>query len=217
MALVEIQGGFFDEASHGYYDEKGGWVPSTTQILSLVGMSDFSMVPREVLEAKRKIGSEVHDLCATIDKFGAIDPSWIPQECQCYMDAYQLFRYEHNFEPIVELVEKPIIITVHGMRVGVTPDAPGRMNGIDATLERKCVEAPQASWAVQTAFQEFARYKSSRCGRSQRFALQLKKNGRYRIDQHTKHDLDASRAIAFLTTVYARLDSGQKLWEELNG
>lgn len=213
MALIEIEGGWYEPDSHGYYSKDGKFVPSVTQIIGLVGLSDYSMVPRETLEAKRRIGSEVHELCATIDKYGAVDPSWVPDECRCYLDAYQLYRYEHHFEPEAALVEKPIIASVHGMLFGVTPDAPGKLNGIDAILERKCVEAPQASWAVQTAFQEFARYKSSRCGRSQRFALQLKKNGKYRIDQHTKHDLDASRAIAFLTTVYARLDSGQKIWE----
>lgn len=215
MALIPIQGGFYDEASHGYYNPAGGWVPSVTQILSLVGLSDYSMVPRETLERKRKIGSEVHELCATIDKYGAIDPSWISEDCQPYMTAYQLFRHEHHFEPDAALVERPIIACVHGMLFGVTPDAPGKLRGIDAILERKCVEAPLGAWAVQTCFQEMARYGSNRCGRSQRFALQLKKNGKYRIDAHTDHARDASRAIAFLTTVYARLDDGQKLWEEL--
>jgi len=215
MALMNIEGGFYDEASHGYYGPDGKWLPSATQVLGLIGMSDYSMVPRDILEAKRRIGSEVHDLCATIDKFGAIDPSWVPDECKCYVDAYQLYRHEHNFVPDAALVEKPIIVSVHGMLVGVTPDAPGKLNNIDAILERKCVEAPAAAWRVQTAYQEFARYKTAKCGRSQRFALQLKKNGRYRIDAHTDHDKDCSRAIAFLTTVYARLEVGQKLWEEV--
>lgn len=213
--LITIDGGFFSPSTHAYYGPTGNFVPSATQVLSLVGMSDYSMVPREKLEAKRKIGSEVHDLCATIDKYGAIDPSWVPDECKCYVDAYQLYRNEHNFVPDAELVEKPIIVSVHGMLVGVTPDAPGKLNNIDAILERKCVEAPAAAWRVQTAYQEFARYKSAKCGRSQRFALQLKKNGKYRIDTHTNHDKDCSRAIAFLTTVYARLESGQRLWEDL--
>jgi hypothetical protein len=215
VATIAIDGGFYNEESHGYYDPKGKFVPSATQILQLVGLSDYSMVPPEVLENKRRIGSEVHDLCASIDKYGDIDPSWVSEECFPYVKAYQCFRHDHNFEPEVELVEKPIIVSVHGMLYGVTPDAPGKLRGMDATLERKCVEAAQASWAVQTALQEFARYRTSRCGRSQRFALQLKKDGSYRINPHTNHNLDESRAIAFLTTVYARLDAGQKLWEIL--
>lgn len=215
MALEKIAGGWFDPVSHGYYNEDGTWCPSATQIMTLVGLSDYSMIPREVLEAKRLIGTEAHELCATIDKYGAIDPSWVSNGARPYVTAYELFRHEKNFEPHPEWVEKPMIVSVHGMFYGVTPDAFGKLNGVDAILERKCVEAPQASWAVQTALQEFAIYKSTRCGRAQRFALQLRKNSRYKIDPHTNHHQDASRAVAFLTTIYARLDAGQKLWEEL--
>lgn len=213
--LIPISGGFYSAENHAYYDPSGKWTPSVTQVMQLCGLSDYSMIKPEVLENKRRIGSEVHALCADIDKYGAIDPIWVTEECKPYVDAYLLYRHEHNFEPQADLVEKPIIACVHGMAFGCTPDAPGKLNGIDAILERKCVEVPQGAWAVQTAFQEFARYKSNRCGRSQRFALQLKKNGTYRVNPHTNHDLDCSRAIAFLTTVYARLDAGQKLWEEL--
>jgi len=82
MALVAIQGGWYDAASHGYYDEKGKWVPSVTQILSLCGLSDYSRVNPEVLEAKRAIGNEVHDLCATIDKYGCIDMDWVSESAK---------------------------------------------------------------------------------------------------------------------------------------
>lgn len=215
MALVVIDGGFYDAETHGYYGPDGKFVPSATQILTLIGLSDFSMVRPEVIQAKREIGLEAHDLCATIDMHGDIDPSWISERTLPYVTAYQLFRREKHFVPHPEWVEKPMIACVHGMRYGVTPDAFGKLDGYDAILERKCVEAPQASWAVQTALQEMAIYKANHCGRAQRFALQLKKNSRYHIDPHHNHALDCSRAIAFLTTIYARLDAGQKLWEKL--
>jgi len=215
MALVAIQGGWYDAASHGYYDEKGKWVPSVTQILSLCGLSDYSRVNPEVLEAKRAIGNEVHDLCATIDKYGCIDMDWVSESAKPYVEAYQLFREQRRFVPDADKVEVPIIACVGGMAFGCTPDAPGMLDGYAAILERKCVQAPLASWAVQTAFQEFALHKTSFCGRTQRFALQLKKNGRYRIDSHEDHKKDASRAIAALTIVYARIDCGEKVWESL--
>ena len=215
MALVAIDGGYYDAETHGYYDEKGKWVPSVTQVLSLCGLSDYSMVNRDVLEAKRAIGNEVHDLCATIDKFGAIDPDWISESAKPYVEAYQLFREQRRFVPDVTKVEVPMIASVFGMSYGVTPDCFGKLDGYDAVLERKCVEASQTSWAAQTCLQEMALYGSTFCGRAQRFALQLRKNGRYHIDSHQNHKKDATRAIAFLTTVYARLDDGQKLWEIL--
>jgi hypothetical protein len=215
MALIAIQGGFYDAETHGYYDPDGKWVPSATQVLSLCGLSDYSMVNPEVLAAKRAIGNETHDLCATIDKFGCIDPDWISESAKPYMEAYQLFREQRRFVPDVAKVEVPIIASVGGMLFGCTPDSPGKLDGYDAILERKCVAAPMACWATQTALQEFALYKSSFCGRAQRFALQLKKNGKYHIDEHGDHKKDAARALAVLTVVYARIDSGERVWEKV--
>jgi hypothetical protein len=215
MALVAIQGGWYDAESHGYYGPDGKWVPSATQVLSLCGLSDYSMVNPEVLAAKRAIGNETHDLCATIDKYGTIDPDWISESAKPYVEAYQLFREQRRFVPAADKVEVPIIACIAGMLVGVTPDAPGKLDGYDAILERKCVAAPMSSWAVQTAIQEMALFKTMHCGRTQRFALQLKKTGKYRIDAHDNHKLDAQRAISALVIVYARIDSGEKVWESL--
>lgn len=215
MALVAIEGGFYDHESHAYYDAGGKFVPSVTQIIGLVGLSDYSMVPKETLEAKRRIGHEVHALCADFDKDGFVDPSWASDEARPYLDAYLSFREQRRFKPDIEKVEVPLIAEVCGFKFGVTPDAAGELDGHAAILERKCVAAPLASWAIQTAFQEFALYKSSFCGRTQRFALQLKKDGKYKVDPHTNHKTDASRAIAALTIVWARIDSGEKVWEKV--
>jgi len=215
MALEKIDGGWYDPKSHGYYGHDGKWIPSATQLLGLVGFSDYSMVKPEVLERKRLIGSEVHGHCAGIDKYGDVDPSWISDDAKPYVEAYQLFRHQRNFEPDPEWIEKPIIANVHGYKFGVTPDACGRLDGFDAILERKCVQAAKPVWAVQTALQEFGRYGTRSLGRSQRFALQLLENGKYKIDPHTDNALDEHRAISALVVVYARLDAGQKLWEQV--
>ncbi len=211
--LVSIPRGFYSGSAHAYYDENGKWVPSATQVLNLVGLSDYSRVKPEVLEAKRAIGHEAHALCAEFDINDFVDPSWASDAAAPYLKAYLKFREERRFVPDKTKVEKPMIAVIHGMPVGVTPDAPGTLDGYAAILERKCVEASQSSWAVQTALQEMAIYGTNFCGRAQRFALQLKKNGTYKIDPHHDHKRDASRAIACLTTVYMRLDEGQRLWE----
>lgn len=214
MALEKIDGGWYTQPHH-YYGPDGKWIPSATQLLGLVGFSDYSMVKPEVLERKRLIGSEVHGHCAGIDKYGDVDPSWISDDAKPYVEAYQLFRHQRKFEPDPDWVERPVIVSIYGMLVGVTPDACGKLDGFDAVLERKCVAAPQACWSIQTALQEFARYKAPRIGRAQRFAVQLLDNGKYKLDPHPNHCLDESRAIAALTVVYARLDDGQKLWEQV--
>ncbi len=215
MALEKITGGFFDSTTHGYYSPSGSWVPSITQVLALAGYSDYDHIDPSVLERKRLLGTEAHDHCATIDKYGDVDPSWISEECRCYVDAYRLFRHQRNFIPDVNWVEKPIIASIYGMLIGMTLDVAGKLDGFDAILERKCVEAPQACWAVQTCLQEMGRFNSNTVGRAQRFALQMKKDGTYRINPHQNHHLDQSRAVGALVTCYGRLDCGQKLWEKV--
>jgi hypothetical protein len=216
MAAIKITGGWYDDESHhGYYSESGRWIPSATQLLGLAGFSDYSMVPPEVLERKKVIGKEAHSHCANIDMYGDVDPSWVSDDAKPYVEAYQLFRHQHNFTPDPQWVETPVIVDIFGMQFGVTPDAIGKLGKFDAILERKCVNAPQASWSIQTALQEFARFKASHIGRAQRFAVQLLDTGKFKLDPHMNHSQDESRAIAALTVIYARLDDGQKLWEQV--
>jgi hypothetical protein len=91
----------------------------------------------------------------------------------------------------------------------------GKLDKYDAILERKCVAASKPAWQVQTALQEMARFGTTSVGRAQRFALQLLENGKYKLDPHTNGTLDAFRAISALAVVYMRLDSGEKLWEQV--
>lgn len=213
MALTKIDGGWYDAESHGYYGPDGKWLPSATQVLGLVGFSNYSMVKPEVLERKRLIGSEAHDHCASIDLYGDVDPTWISDEARPYVDAYRLFRHQRNFVPDPEWVERPVIVEIYGMRVGVTGDVFGKLDGYDAILERKCVAAPQPAWAVQTCLQEFARFKAKHIGRAQRFAVQLLDTGKFKLAPHLNHGIDEFRAISALAVVYMRLDSGERLWE----
>jgi hypothetical protein len=216
MALVKIDGGWFDPESHGYYGIDGKWVVSATQLLKLTGYSDYSHIDPEVLRNKAEIGSEAHEIAAMIDRYGLdIDPTWITERSKPYVDAYIKFRNDKNFVPDPEWIEKPIIACIHGMKIGITLDVFGKLDGYDAILERKCVETPMAAWAIQTCLQEMGKYKSNSVGRAQRFALQMKKDGTYRMNPHTNHTLDQSRAIGALVTVYGRLDCGQKLWEQV--
>jgi hypothetical protein len=218
MALTKIDGGWYESGTsedprHLYYDEAGKWLPSATQLLSLVGYSDYSRVPAATLERKRVIGKEAHDHCASIDLYGDVDPSWISDEARPYVEAYQLFRHQRRFVPDPEWVERPVITEIYGMRVGVTCDVFGKLDGYDAVLERKCVAVAKEAWAVQTALQELARFKGKHLGRAQRFAVQLLDTGKFKLAPHLNHGIDEFRAISALAVVYMRLDSGEKLWE----
>ena len=74
--------------------------PSVTQLLQESKLIDYSMVPKEVLEKKRILGTRVH--AATIllddcnfdeDHFNAEFPECIP-----YLEAYRNFRIIEKFE-----------------------------------------------------------------------------------------------------------------------
>jgi hypothetical protein len=101
------------------------------------------------------------------------------------------------------------------MSIGLKPDCFGKIGRYDAVVELKAASSVQASWSIQTAFQELAIYKSQHVGRARRYALQLFKDGRYKLHPHENHQEDEEVGISALKTIHWRLRKGQKLWEVL--
>lgn len=215
MALQAINGGFYDASVHAYYGPDGCFVPSVTQVIKLVGLSNYDHVRPDVLQAKSELGTEVHDLTVLKDKYGSLDPTWISERAKPHFAAYEQFVHEKHFIPDPAWTERPIIATIYGMRVGVTPDRFGKLADVPTVIELKCVESPLDSWGFQTAIQEMAILGTQHLGRLQRMALQLPKKGKYKLDPHTNHAKDASVAIAALTVVWARITSGERVWERI--
>jgi len=216
MALIEIDGGYFDgDGRHDYYDAGKSWIPSCTQILKLQGLTSYEGIAPEVLEEASRRGTEVHELTDAYDRFdGDIDPAWITPTAEPYFNAYRRFLKETGFVSDKAWIERSMVTKIYGMALGIKPDRRGRIDGTDCVLEIKCTASEQKSWAFQTASQEMAILNTQRCGAMRRHALWLRKNGTYRLIPYTNHHYDASQFIAALSNVYARLDAGQKLWEK---
>ncbi|TBR16981.1 hypothetical protein EPO66_03635 [bacterium] len=106
----------FDKDSHSY-KLNGVVIPSVTQILQKVGISDFSMVPADRLESARKFGSAVHLACELFDK-GTLDECALDSNLWPYLDAWVSFKKEYALEFIS--IEKPITSVIY--RVAGTPD-----------------------------------------------------------------------------------------------
>ena len=140
MALVKIDGGWFDPESHGYYGLDGKFVPSVTQVLKLTGLSNYDFVNPEVLKAKAELGTEVHGLTVLKDQMGDLDPTWIGERAVPYFAAYEQFVHEKHFVPDPEWTERSVIATIYGMKVGVTPDRFGKLAKTDTVIELKCVD-----------------------------------------------------------------------------
>lgn len=84
----------FDEATHTYtYNDKV--VPSVTQIIKAAGMSDWSMVKPDVLEAARNRGVAVHKMIelhvADTLSYGDLDQALLP-----YLEAWLAFEREND-------------------------------------------------------------------------------------------------------------------------
>lgn len=172
----------FEVDTHAYYDEGGARVLSVTQALKLAGMVSYDHVPPAVLENARRRGVLVHELCAEIDKGVEVDACFdIPEPIVPYVDAYRLFVEESGFEVDPENVERRRIVTVANMRVAMTPDCTGILNGIPVVIDRKTCEAFHPSWGPQTAAYESGLPRPARFRSYDRFALQLRRNGRYKL------------------------------------
>lgn len=85
----------FDEASHTY--TLGGVVmPSVTQVLA--PLSDFSKVPRHVLERARQRGTAVHRACE-LYLLGDLDETSLDEEIAPYYYQFRRFLRESGFRP----------------------------------------------------------------------------------------------------------------------
>lgn len=82
----------FDAATHTYRTG-GRVVKSVTQILEYVGISDWSVVPRDVLQHAQDRGTAVHQACWYDDQ-NDLDPDSLDPEVVPYLQAWQKFRAE---------------------------------------------------------------------------------------------------------------------------
>ena len=111
----------FDDASHTY--RVGGAVkPSVTQVLGK--LSDFSMVPPDVLAAACERGTIVHKLCEYHD-LNDLDPESIGEWWK-YLDAWINFCADYKAEWVH--IEQPMFSHRYGY--AGTPDRAGFLKGI---------------------------------------------------------------------------------------
>lgn len=210
-----IQGGWFDDEQHRYFDANGNFVPSLTQILKWQGFVDYSAVDDEVLENAARRGTEVHALAAAYNQFGEVDPAWVSEECQPYFDAYMKFLRESRFVPDPQWSEKPMIARVNGYAFGCTPDIFGKRGRDQVLIEFKCAAKAMDHWSIQTAAQEGAIFNSNHCGRVRRHTLMLRKDGTYKLlPEYTDHAGDMAEFAAALRNCWWRLNHGQRFLKD---
>lgn len=121
---IAIPGGFFDEERHLYRDARGTVVPSTTQVFSLLGLTDFSGVPEATLEWKRNFGIALHK---AVELVAVNDLDWDSVDEQIKPALTGVDEYLKQIEYVQETTEQRMVHTHCGMSYGLTTDGTGTM------------------------------------------------------------------------------------------
>ena len=105
----------FQQEGHEYYYE-GKKVPCVSDIIQHFGISNFSFVNPEVLEAAREFGTNVHSTCELHDRndLAECDPLIEP-----YLDQWIRFKDNEGIDSF-DLIEEPLYSKVWGF--AGTPD-----------------------------------------------------------------------------------------------
>jgi hypothetical protein len=171
-------------------------VVSVTEALSLSGHSDFSRVDPDVLRHAQWRGTSVHRITADLDM--GRDPGPIDAELVPYVDAYLTWRHDTGFKP--ELREHVVVSANH--RYAGTTDIVGLLNDFDSLIDIKCTATLTAATGLQTAGYAIALERPH----IKRFALQLKPNGRYKLEPYRKQS-DLLNWLAALRNAQFRIEN----------
>lgn len=134
----------FDAESHTYTVE-GARVPSVTQLLAPIA-PDFGMVNPATLEAKRILGTVVHEACQFDDE-GDLDDESVPAEVDPYLAAWRKFRADTGAKIIAN--ERQLFHP--SLRYAGTVDRVAEFDGKTWVLDLKTSADPYPSYGVQLA------------------------------------------------------------------
>ena len=208
----------FEEQGHVYKFE-GKRVMSLTQILDAAGLVDYSMVQPAVLEAKRILGSKVHEYCLWNDQ-GELDMDDLKPWPKYWnrVEGWRQFVADSGFMPDLTWCEVPAAARVNGMLYALTVDRYGVVgdgeNIANAVIEIKTCADKEPSHQIQTAGQAILFRPQSDAVQLQlkRFAVYLldKANGAgkfYTVEEHTNRSDEKVFIAALMLTQY-RIQNG---------
>jgi hypothetical protein len=187
----------FENDGHKYIQD-GRNHPSVTGLLKQYKCIDYSMVKPQILEAKRRLGVDLHSWTQRFDRTGNGDLLVLPEAAIGYAEAWQNFRRQSGFELIQ--IEKPLMSTIMGVTIGGTPDRIMRIKRTrDLVLDLKFCTAKMPAWALQTAAYAMITTNKMHIGKTERCSCQLFPDGRYSIHWYDEQsDADAFVAIVAL-------------------
>src|SRR3990167_798812 len=158
----------FDAVAHQYFLD-GVEIPGVTTILKTAGVADHAY---GFGDAQLR-GLHVHEACELLDlndlDWRSVYPAWLD-----YVKAYVRFKDDTGFVP--ELIEYQ---TYHpAFRYGGTLDRRGTLNGQSVLIDLK-TGVQEDWWAFQLAGYQLLG--GHQFAQDDRYALQLKKDGTYKL------------------------------------
>ncbi len=179
MTADAIHAFHYEEDTHTYRNGHGTVRPSVTQILKDVGVFDYSHIDPQILERKRRIGSNVHRWTAEYDRIGSLDESALAEDELGYFHGWLRFRRESKF--VLGEIAQPVLRNIMGVELGGRPDRTGHLGSMKYVLDIKTCTARHPGWALQLALYEMLLTGVPRCGHMGRMAVQLFPEGKYEI------------------------------------
>lgn len=177
----------FDAERHEYRF-LGAVVPGVTQVLQ--PLVDFSRVSRDVLEAKRDLGSRVHYACQLADE-NDLDEDSVEADVEPYLAAWRLFLRESG----AVVVQNEMRVFDPMLQFAGTLDNVLLLDGKRWLVDKKTSISVPLAAGPQTA--AYARALGD-LSVTHRAAVRLRPDGTYRFDALTDPD-DWSAFMACLT------------------
>lgn len=191
------------------YQAFGRRIPSVTEILGLAGLSDFSGIPKDVLENAADRGKWAHYFCDLIDH-GIEDDQLniefeVPEEVWPRIHAYRRFLAESGFEPI----ESEYVVVSKAFQFAGTVDRIGMLPGVGRVLvDLKLPVMASPAWNLQTAGYAFAYEESASFKIDGRYSLQLSKEARYSLKPGGDDLTDLNDFLAAVRVAHFKIRNG---------
>jgi hypothetical protein len=198
----------YEDDTHTYRNQQGIVRPSVTQILKDAGVFDYSHIDPQILERKRRIGSNIHRCASEYDKKGSLDESCLTEDESGYFHGWLRFRRESKF--LLGEIAQPVLKNIMGVEVGGRPDRTGYLGTTRYVLDIKTCTARHPGWALQLALYEMLLTGIPRCGRLGRMVVQLLPDGNY-VTFCLETPSDAGAALSALMLSAWKQNNGIKL------
>ena len=147
---TEIANGWFDPKHHLYRNSRGTIIPSVTQVFTLLGFSDYTMIKPATLAWKQAYGIAIHSALEFLIQ-GDLDWDSLDMEIIAPVTGIEQWLKQRKF--VSEATEEAKIVSVFGMEFGMCLDHRGRIEHLgkerSVIIDLKTASKEEPVWKWQ--------------------------------------------------------------------